>query len=97
MSHPIHRRFNFSATVTVVPEPAKKSATKSFGLEDASITLSSSCSEFSVGYPVLKEYPGISVQFVSTSACSLSDTQYSALGSSFLHLGHFAHCPSLCT
>jgi len=38
-SHPIHLLPNFSATANVVPEPQKKSATISPGLEDARMIL----------------------------------------------------------
>src|SRR5712691_6839893 len=50
-SQPIHRRPSFSATARVVPEPQKKSATKSPGLDDAVMILVKSSSVFCVGYP----------------------------------------------
>ena len=46
ISAPIHLRPSFSATASVVPDPQKKSATRSQGLEDAFITLSSNNSGF---------------------------------------------------
>lgn len=47
-SEPTHRRPSFSATARVVPEPQKKSATISPGLEEALIILCSSFSGFCV-------------------------------------------------
>src|ERR1017187_7374387 len=48
-SHPIQRRFIFSATTTDVPLPRKQSRTKSPGLEVVSMTRSSRDSGFWVG------------------------------------------------
>src|SRR5215510_2165794 len=50
-SQPIHRRPSFSATVRVVPEPQKKSATKYPGLDDAVMIFAKISSVFCVGYP----------------------------------------------
>ena len=47
-SQPIQRRPSFSATTSVVPDPQKKSATRSPGLLDASMIRSSSASGFCV-------------------------------------------------
>src|SRR5712691_11740081 len=51
-SQPIQFLPSLCATTNVVPEPQKKSATRSLALENCPIILSNNCSCFSVSYPV---------------------------------------------
>ena len=51
-SQPIQFLPSFCATTNVVPEPQKKSATRSLALQNCPIILSNNCSCFSVSYPV---------------------------------------------
>jgi len=56
-----HRRPSSSATAAVVPEPQKKSATRSPGLVVASMIRRSSASGFCVGQPVRSRSPRFKV------------------------------------
>jgi hypothetical protein len=47
-SHANQRRFNLSATITVVPEPTKKSATISCWSDEEAMILSSRASGFEI-------------------------------------------------
>src|SRR3989338_6742307 len=51
-SEPIHLRLSFSATDRVVPEPMKKSATRSPSLEEHLMIFSNNSLGFCVSYPV---------------------------------------------